>query len=162
MTVDTKSKLTVVTQFITGDGGDLSAIKRFYVQGGKVIPNSESTIAGTSGNEVDTAYCAAQKTAFGDQDDFSKKGGLAQMGKALSQGMVLVMSLWDDVSFYFYFNFISPPALFCSNGGKLGRRRIVSKRELTQNTALRQHALARQHLPGRQGRLYPRYWPWNL
>jgi cellulose 1,4-beta-cellobiosidase len=43
MTVDTSKPITVVTQFITDDGtdtGTLSQIKRFYVQGGKVIPNS--------------------------------------------------------------------------------------------------------------------------
>jgi cellulose 1,4-beta-cellobiosidase len=98
MTVDTGSKFTVVTQFIKGSSGDLESIKRYYVQGGKLIPNSESTIAGTSGNEINTEYCSAQKTAFGDTDDFSGKGGLKQMGAALDKGMVLVMSVWDDVS----------------------------------------------------------------
>ncbi|TGJ88182.1 hypothetical protein E0Z10_g579 [Xylaria hypoxylon] len=96
MAVDTKKVFTVVTQFITGSDGSLSSIKRFYVQGGKVIPNSQSTVDGTSGNEVNEAYCNAQKTAFGDTDDFKAKGGLKQMGKALEGGMVLVMSLWDD------------------------------------------------------------------
>jgi len=98
MTVDTKSKITVVTQFIKGSDGDLEAIRRFYVQGGKVIPNSESKIAGTSGNQIDEAFCKAQKIAFGDGDHFNEKGGLKQVSKALSSGMVLVMSLWDDVS----------------------------------------------------------------
>ena len=99
MTVDTSSKFTVVTQFITEDGsttGTLSEIKRFYVQNGVVIPNSESTISGTSGNSITSDYCTAQKTAFGDTDDFTKHGGLAQMGKALANGMALVMSVWDD------------------------------------------------------------------
>ena len=43
MTVDTTKPVTVVTQFITDDGtdtGTLKSIRRFYVQGGKVIPNS--------------------------------------------------------------------------------------------------------------------------
>ena len=96
LTVDTTSKFTVVTQFLTDSTGDLSEIKRFYVQNNKVIPNSYTDIAGTSGNSITTAYCNAQKTAFGDTNDFSSKGGLVQMGAALSQGMVLVMSLWDD------------------------------------------------------------------
>ncbi|ETS78211.1 putative 1,4-beta-D-glucan cellobiohydrolase B [Pestalotiopsis fici W106-1] len=96
MTVDTGSKFSVVTQFIKGSSGDLESIKRYYVQNGKLIPNSESTISGTSGNEINTAYCSAQKTAFGDTDDFSGKGGLKQMGAALDKGMVLVMSVWDD------------------------------------------------------------------
>merc|ERR1712127_348458 len=78
--VDTTKPLTVVTQFITSDGtdaGDLSEIKRFYVQGGKVIENSESTILGTgAGNSVTDAFCGAQKTAFGDLNDFDRKGGL--------------------------------------------------------------------------------------
>jgi len=43
MTVDTSKPITVVTQFITADGtdtGTLKSIHRFYVQDGKVIPNS--------------------------------------------------------------------------------------------------------------------------
>ncbi|EOO01771.1 putative glycoside hydrolase family 7 protein [Phaeoacremonium minimum UCRPA7] len=95
MTVDTTKKFTVVTQFISS-GGSLSEIKRFYVQDGKTIPNSESTISGNSGNSVTPDFCKSQKTAFGDQDIFNQKGGFAQFSKALSSGMVLVMSLWDD------------------------------------------------------------------
>lgn len=95
-TVNTNSKFTVVTQFIE-TAGALSEIKRFYVQNGVVIANSYSTIAGTTGyNSITEDYCDAQKAAFGDETAFQDKGGLAQMGEALSQGMVLVMSLWDD------------------------------------------------------------------
>merc|ERR1712232_262240 len=36
------------------------------------------------------------KTAFGDINDFKRKGGLKAMGEALDRGMALVMSLWDD------------------------------------------------------------------
>ncbi|KKY21377.1 putative glycosyl hydrolase family 7 protein [Diplodia seriata] len=99
MTVDTNSPITVVTQFITDDGtasGTLSEIKRFYVQGGSVIPNSESTIAGVSGNSITAEYCDAQKSVFGDNTSFQDKGGMASMSQALNAGMVLVMSVWDD------------------------------------------------------------------
>lgn len=99
MTVDTTSPITVVTQFITTDGteaGDLSEIKRFYVQNGKVIPNSMSDISGTAGNSISDEFCTAQKTAFGDTDHMSEKGGMAAFGKQLDLGMVLVMSIWDD------------------------------------------------------------------
>lgn len=96
MTVDTTKKVTVVTQFLTDASGNLSEIKRFYAQNGKVIPNSESTIAGVPGNSITQDYCDAQKLAFGDEGDFNRKGGLAQMGKALAGDMVLVMSVWDD------------------------------------------------------------------
>jgi len=99
LTVDTKSVFTVVTQFITSDGtdsGTLSEIKRFYVQGGKTIPNSASDISGVTGNSITTSLCDAQKTAFNDTNYFDKHGGLAAMGKAMETDMVLVMSLWDD------------------------------------------------------------------
>ncbi|KAI1077123.1 1,4-beta-D-glucan cellobiohydrolase-like protein [Whalleya microplaca] len=95
-TIDTAQPFTVVTQFLTGDSGALSEIKRFYVQGGTVIPNSESTIDGVPGNSITADYCAAQKVAFGDTDVFAQRGGLEQMGAALESEMVLVMSLWDD------------------------------------------------------------------
>ncbi|KAF9518223.1 glycoside hydrolase family 7 protein [Hydnum rufescens UP504] len=74
LAVDTSSKFTVVTQFITVDNtstGALSEIRRLYVQNGK-------------------------KAAFGDTNSFESKGGLTGMGTAFSKGMVLVMSLWDD------------------------------------------------------------------
>jgi cellulose 1,4-beta-cellobiosidase len=98
-TVDTNSKMTVVTQFITSDNtatGTLSEIKRIYVQNGKVIANSASDVSGVTGSSITSDFCTAQKTAFGDQDIFSKHGGLSGMGDALADGMVLVMSLWDD------------------------------------------------------------------
>ncbi|TLS25417.1 hypothetical protein PpBr36_07302 [Pyricularia pennisetigena] len=93
--VDSSKKVTVVTQFISS-GGQLTDIKRFYVQNGKVIPNSQSTITGVTGNSVTQDYCDKQKTAFGDQNVFNQRGGLRQMGDALAKGMVLVMSVWDD------------------------------------------------------------------
>jgi len=93
LTVDTKQKITVVTQFV---GSPITQIKRFYVQNGVVIPNSQSTIAGVTGNSISDSFCAAQKTAFGDTNTFASKGGLAGMSSASAAGMVLVMSLWDD------------------------------------------------------------------
>ncbi|KAK7427287.1 hypothetical protein QQZ08_006223 [Neonectria magnoliae] len=95
-TVDTTKTMTVVTQFIKGTSGGLSSIKRFYVQDGKVIPNSESTISGNAGNALTADFCTAQKSVFGDDDDFSAKGGYSGMSDALAAPMVLVMSLWDD------------------------------------------------------------------
>ena len=99
LVVDTSSKFTVVTQFITKDGtdtGGLSEIRRVYVQNGKTIQNSVSDIAGVSGNSITDDFCAAQKTAFGDTNTFAARGGLAAMGDAFERGMVLVMSIWDD------------------------------------------------------------------
>ncbi|KAF7365259.1 Glucanase [Mycena venus] len=93
LTVDTTQKFTVVTQFV---GSPATAIQRFYVQNSKVIPNSMSTISGVTGNSITDSFCAAQKTAFGDTNTFSTKGGMATMAEAASAGMVLVMSIWDD------------------------------------------------------------------
>lgn len=99
-TVDTKSKITVVTQFITADGtanGALSEIRRIYVQNGKVIQNSNVNIPGISPvNSITENYCKEQKAKFGDTNDFAAKGGLKPMGDAFNNGMVLALSVWDD------------------------------------------------------------------
>lgn len=76
----------------------MTEIKRFYVQGGTVIPNSESTVEGVTGNSITDDFCSAQKTAFGDNNLYQEKGGLAKMGEAFKAGVVLVMSIWDDHS----------------------------------------------------------------
>jgi cellulose 1,4-beta-cellobiosidase len=95
MTVDTTKKMTVVTQFI-GSGSSLTDIKRFYVQNGKTIPNSESTVPGVTGNSINDAFCKQQKEVFGDTSSYAERGGLNGMAASLAKGHVLVMSLWDD------------------------------------------------------------------
>lgn len=99
MVVDTSKPITVVTQFITDDGtdtGTLKSIHRFYVQDGKVIPNSAATIEGVDPvNHISDDFCKQQKTAFGDNNYFASVGGMAAMGKSLEK-MVLVLSVWDD------------------------------------------------------------------
>jgi len=99
-TVDTSKPFTVVTQFITSDNtanGDLSEIRRFYVQNGKVIGNSAANITGFKPyTSVSDQYCNDQKNLFGDKNQFEALGGLKVLGNSLAQGVVLVMSLWDD------------------------------------------------------------------
>ncbi|KAJ7796411.1 glycosyl hydrolase family 7-domain-containing protein [Mycena olivaceomarginata] len=65
----------------------ITSIKRFYVQNGKVIPNSNSNIA---------VSALLKRPAFGDTNTFASMGGLAGMSEAAAAGMVLVMSIWDD------------------------------------------------------------------
>ncbi|KIJ62361.1 glycoside hydrolase family 7 protein [Hydnomerulius pinastri MD-312] len=99
-TVDTSSKFTVVTQFLTNDNttsGTLSEIRRLYVQNGKVISNSKVNIPGmTAADSITSDYCDSQKTVFNNTNSFDKQGGLTAMGEAFAKGVVLVMSVWDD------------------------------------------------------------------
>ncbi|KAH9807297.1 family 7 glycoside hydrolase [Melampsora americana] len=100
--VDSSKKVTVVTQFITTDKtakGDLKEIRRLYVQDGKVIANSKTNVPKLpTADSITDGFCKAVKTIFGDQNDFSKKGGLKSMGESMDRGHVLVMSIWDDHS----------------------------------------------------------------
>jgi cellulose 1,4-beta-cellobiosidase len=70
--------------------------KPVYVQGGKIIPISQSTIANVTGNSIATAYCDAYKAAFGDNYSFKTDGGMASMSSAMSRGMTLgeLSTLW--------------------------------------------------------------------
>ena len=99
--VDTTKPLTVVTQFITDDGtdnGNLKEIKRVFVQDGNVIEHPQSNIPGLDKqyNSLSDEMCDAVKPKMGDKNDFKVKGGMTKMGKAMENGMVLVMSIWDD------------------------------------------------------------------
>jgi len=102
--VDTTKPFTVVTQWLTTDNttnGELSEIRRFYVQNGQVIPNSKANFPGLKAyDSVSDSFCKDQKTLFGDKADFENKGGLKALGDSLNRGVVLVLSLWDDHEVY--------------------------------------------------------------
>jgi cellulose 1,4-beta-cellobiosidase len=105
--IDTRHPFTVVTQFITDDGtssGTLTEIKRFYVQDGKVIPQSNSDVPGVTGDSISDGFCAAQKTAFDNANTFASHGGMANMGAAMQEGMVLVFSLWGTYAEFSFAN----------------------------------------------------------
>ena len=89
--INTLLPFTVFTQFITSNGqdtGDLIAIRRYYSQGGKNI----------EGFTMTDSTIATQKAKFSENNYFGTLGGLKAMGKSLSRGLTLVMSLWDDIS----------------------------------------------------------------
>lgn len=98
--LDSTKPLTVVTQFISSDGtssGDLTEIRRLWVQNGQVIDNAMTNIPGIKQfNSLTDETCAAQKKADNDTNSFMSRGGMKGMGEALKRGMTLVMSLWDD------------------------------------------------------------------
>ena len=96
--VDSSKPVTVVTQFITDANGDLSEIRRKFIQNGKVIEHPHTAVD-TMDKQFDSItdeMCDATKSAFQDNKDFQKKGGLKKMGQSMKNGMVLVMSIWDD------------------------------------------------------------------
>ena len=96
-TLDSTKMMTVVTQFITADGtddGDLVEMRRVYYQDGKRIANPTASYGAY--DSITDKQCVVQKSAFGDFDDFTPKGGIKAMGDAMGRGMVLTMSLWDD------------------------------------------------------------------
>jgi cellulose 1,4-beta-cellobiosidase len=95
-TVDTSKAMTVVTQFL-GEGKDLKEIRRFYVQGGKVIANAKPTVSSLTGNSLTQEWCDKEAEIFGEKEyPFKSHGGMKSIGEAMSEGMVLVMSVWDD------------------------------------------------------------------
>jgi cellulose 1,4-beta-cellobiosidase len=111
--INTNQKVTVVTQFLTS-GGTLSEIKRFYVQNGVVFANAQDLLA-SGGNSITQAWCDNVRQVFDDLDSFKDKGGLAQMGRGLTD-MVLVLSLWND----FYSNMLWLDSQYPPGEDKLG------------------------------------------
>ncbi|KAH9820044.1 family 7 glycoside hydrolase [Melampsora americana] len=95
--VDSKLPFKVVTQFITDSKGELSEVRRLYVQGGKVIKNAHSGYPELkSFNSITNDFCSKSVEVFGGPDKFTDMGGLKHLSDSLDRGMVLVMSLWDD------------------------------------------------------------------
>merc|ERR1719386_258572 len=94
--VNTEQPFKVVTRFHAPNGA-LTAIEQFYVQNGREIHHPNYSAMGNDNIESDES-CQAQKTAFGDRNRFAEMGGMKKMGEALERGMVLVVSMWDDIA----------------------------------------------------------------
>merc|ERR1711957_514119 len=94
--VNTEQPFKVVTRFHAPEGV-LTGIKQFYVQNGQEIHHPNSPGLGNKNIETDET-CAAQKTAFTDRNSFAEKGGMKTVGEALDRGMLLVISMWDDIA----------------------------------------------------------------
>lgn len=98
-TIDTTRPFSQTTQFITDDNtdtGKLVEVRRVYVQDGKVFNNSHASVGSLTQDSITDAGCDAQKTLFGETNDYKAKGSLDAMGGALGRGMTLVLSIWDD------------------------------------------------------------------
>lgn len=113
-TLDTTRPFTLVTQFLTEDGtddGKLVEIRRHYTQDSVTIPTPAIKV-GPSGqfDSLSPAYCSAEHSYFRSNDSFVERGGFDSMGDALENGMVLVLSLWDDaLSHMLWLDSTSPP-----------------------------------------------------
>jgi len=97
LTVDTSKKFTVVSQF-TPD-----KLTMFFLQDGKKIEMPAPKWEGIpqDNGDLTPAFCSNAPAAFGDRDRFEEVGGFSQLNAALQVPMVLVMSIWDDVSLPF-------------------------------------------------------------
>ena len=47
-------------------------------------------------DSVNAKMCQQSKDAFGDVQEFDNKGGMKAFGDSMDNGMVLVLSIWDD------------------------------------------------------------------
>jgi cellulase len=90
--VDTSRPFTVVTQFPADQDGTLIEYHRLYVQDGKVHRQPASTLPGVPNiNYANDEFCEATGS-----ERYMDLGATAQMGNALTRGMVLAMSVWWD------------------------------------------------------------------
>jgi len=98
--VDSARPMTVVTQFLTADGtddGDLSEIRRFYVQDGRAISSPSIMTLPKTPDSITDEMCSDMKDLFQNENDFEEKGGNKAMGESLERGHVAAFSLWDDI-----------------------------------------------------------------
>lgn len=120
-TVNTNSKFTVVTQFVTDNGqdsGKLKEVRRLYVQGGKVIQNNVKKYVDYNFDSINEQYC---NLTSGDQD-YGRRGGDAAWSSSFSRGQVLAMSIWTDGSMQWLDAGDAGP---CGDTG--GKDRVVSE-----------------------------------
>lgn len=76
-------------------------MSQVFIQDGVTIevpvPNVEGIPSDT--NTINPEFCEAAPIAFDDFDRFGEVGGYPVLNDALGLPMVLVMSIWSDVSF---------------------------------------------------------------
>lgn len=84
---------SVVSQF----GSD--AFTQYFIQDGERIDVPAPTFDGISDtSEITAEFCTNQFSVFDERDRYAEVGGWSAMQDAISIPMVLVMSIWNDVS----------------------------------------------------------------
>merc|ERR1712048_1505941 len=97
--INSQQPVTVTTQFITDDGtdnGQVTQVRQFYTQNGVTIEHPQYTVNGNQHDRITDEYCADSVAQTQDGTNFLDKGGMKTISESLEQGVVLVMSLWDD------------------------------------------------------------------
>merc|ERR1712070_46522 len=97
--INSQQPVTVTTQFITADGtdnGQVTQVRQFYTQNGKTIEHPQYTVNGNQHDRITDEFCADWVAQTQDGTNFLDKGGMKTISESLEQGVVLVMSLWDD------------------------------------------------------------------
>merc|ERR1711998_190597 len=98
-TIDSTKPVTVTTQFITADGtdnGPVKEVKQIYSQNGVSVEHKKYTVHGNQHDTISDEFCKDWVADTQDGSNFIEKGGMSSVDKAFQQGVVLVMSLWDD------------------------------------------------------------------
>jgi cellulose 1,4-beta-cellobiosidase len=79
-------------------------LMQFFVQDGQRIDVPGPTFDGLpEGSDLTPEFCTNVFTVFDDFNRFDEVGGFPALNDALNVPMVLVMSIWDDVSFLLQF-----------------------------------------------------------
>merc|ERR1711907_85058 len=67
-----------------------------YYQNGKKIENPSFDLLGNKHDSITQQFCADWVGTTKDGTNFIEKGGMDEVDRTVSKGLVLVMSLWDD------------------------------------------------------------------
>lgn len=85
---------SVITRF------DTDSLYQIFIQDGNTIEVPVPNVEGipSDNNTINPEFCEAAPIAFDDRDRFGEVGGFSVLNDALAMPMVLVMSIWSDVS----------------------------------------------------------------
>jgi len=86
--VDPSKPITVTTRFLVNDEGELDTIEQKF-----------ATFPYETTHKQDDESVAAQKELYDEKNVFSELyGGMSQMGAAMKNGMVMILSIWSDAN----------------------------------------------------------------
>jgi cellulose 1,4-beta-cellobiosidase len=88
--VDTTKPFTFITQFIGDSNNNLIELRRSYKQNNKIIDHPAGYM-----NKSSISYWMKK---LNEPDDLDKYGGFESLTKSLKNGMVIVLSIWDDTA----------------------------------------------------------------